>query len=105
MTIHRIAQFLRSECPRTVADFKQRFGDPRMDMANDAALEYSVWGIDGAPALDIDYVMLYANILKHQVLYVYAKNGLITHIGVVDPTKWRPADFQRARGRRLHREP
>ena len=90
----KIADFLRSQCPRTVADFKARFGEPRMDMANDAAREYSVWSIDGSPVLDIDYVMLYANIIKHQVLYVYAKDRLVTHISVVDPTDWRSRDFQ-----------
>ena len=90
----KIVEFLRSRCPRTVADFKARFGEPRMDMANDAAREYSVWTVDGSPLLDIDYLMLYANILKHQVLYVYARDGLITHVSVVDPTDWRASDFR-----------
>lgn len=89
-----IADFLRTRCPRTVQEFKARFGEPRMDMANDAAREYSVWMIDGSPVLDIDYLMLYANVLKDQVLYVYAKKGVITHVAVVDPTDWRPADFK-----------
>lgn len=65
-----------------------------MDMASDAAQEYSVWSMDGSPVLDIDYVMLYANVIKDQVLYVYAKNGIITHITVVDPTRWRDSDFK-----------
>lgn len=90
----KIAEFLRSHCPRTVEEFKARFGEPRMDMANEAAREYSVWGINGSPVLDIDYLMLYANVIKDQVLYVYARDGAITHISVVDPTDWRPADFQ-----------
>jgi hypothetical protein len=98
----KIAEFLRSPCPRTVADFKRRFGEPRMDMANEAAREYSVWSIDGSPVLSIDYVMLYANILKHQVLYVYANEGIITHISVVDPTDWRRTDFRPPSGSRLH---
>jgi hypothetical protein len=67
---------------------QQRFGEPRMDMANDAAREYSVWSVDGKTVLDIDYLMLYPNVLKHQVLYVYAKQGMITHVAVVDPTDW-----------------
>ena len=69
-------------------------------MANEAAREYSVWSLDGAPVLDVDYLMLYANVVKHQVLYVYAKRG-ITHIGVVDPTNWRPADFRQRPGHTL----
>lgn len=82
-----------SDCPRTVANFKERFGQPRMDMGHEAAREYSVWSINGAPVLDVDYLMLYANVLKHQVLYVYAKDRMITHIAVVDPTEWRPRDL------------
>jgi hypothetical protein len=83
-----ITHFLTSDCPKTVAEFRQRFGEPRMDMANDAAREYSVWSVDGKTVLDIDYLMLYPNVLKHQVLYVYAKQGMITHVAVVDPTDW-----------------
>ena len=88
-----IAEFIESRCPRTVADFKKRFGEPRMDMANNAALEYSVWSIEGTPVLDIDYLMLYANVIRDQVLYVYARKGVITHIAVVDPTRWRGTDL------------
>ena len=93
--MRRIVGFLRSECPRTVAEFKERFGEPRMDMANAAAEEHSVWRIDGVPVLDVDYLMLYANVLRDQVLYVYAKDGMITHVAVVDPTEWRATDFRR----------
>lgn len=89
-----IAEFLRTQCPRTVVDFRKRYGEPRMDMAGDAALEYSVWRVDGTPMLDVDYLMLYANVLEDQVLYVYAAKGIITHIAVVDPTRWRSADFK-----------
>lgn len=88
-----IADFIKTRCPRTVLEFKERFGEPRMDMANEAAQEYSVWSIDGVPALETDYLMLYANVLKDQVLYVYATKGMITHIAVVDPTAWRFTDF------------
>ena len=95
----KIAQFLKSQCPRTIADFKARFGEPRMDMANEAAREYSVWSVGGSPVLDVDYLMLYANIIKNQVLYVYAKDGIITHISVVDPTERRQSDFRAPLGR------
>lgn len=90
----KIAEFLSSQCPQSVNEFKARFGEPRMDMANDAAREYCVWAVDGSPVLDIDYVMIYANIISHQVLYVYARLGLITHVSVVDPTDWRSSDFR-----------
>ncbi|MFQ5891052.1 MAG: hypothetical protein ACE5JR_13575 [Gemmatimonadota bacterium] len=95
----KIADFLRSQCPRTVGEFKRRFGEPRMDMANEAAREYSLWSVDGSPALDIDYLMLYANVIKNQVLYVYAREGAVTHVAVVDPTDWRPSDFKPQAGR------
>jgi len=97
-----IVRFLK-KCPKTVAEFKRKYGEPRMDMGKDAAREYSVWCTDGTPALDIDYVMLYANIIRHQVLYVYAKEGNITHIAVVDPTDWRRGDFKPHGGNRLLR--
>ena len=65
-----------------------------MDMGEDVAREYSVWSVDGSAVLDVDYVMLYANIVEHQALYVYAKNGRVTHVAVVDPTEWRASDFK-----------
>lgn len=92
--MRKIKTFLSEACPTSVDEFRRRYGDPRMDMANDAAREYSPWRLDGAPMLDVDYLMLYANILKDQVLYVYGKDGQITHIAVVDPTRWRPGDFR-----------
>jgi hypothetical protein len=95
-----IARFIK-KCPRTVAEFQQIFGEPRMDMGLDAAEEYSVWSIEGKPVLDIDYMMIYPNILRHQVLYVYAKEQRITHIAVVDPTKFSRHEFRPPPGWRL----
>lgn len=97
-----IARLLK-KCPKTVAEFQLKYGEPRMDMAHTAAREYSVWSVGGNPALDIDYVMLYANIIRHQVLYVYAKDGNISHVAVVDPTDWRKQDFRPHLGNRLLR--
>lgn len=59
-----------------------------MDMAHEAARAYSVWTVDGQAVLDIDYLMLYPKVLRNQILYVYAREGAITHIAVVDPTDW-----------------
>ena len=95
-----IVRFLR-QCPKTVAEFEERYGEPRMDMGHEAAKEYSAWRLDGTPELDIDYLMLYANIMKNQVLYVYAKEGQITHIAVVDPTEWRRQDLKPHAGQRF----
>jgi len=87
-----ILRFLK-KCPKTAAEFKRRYGQPRMDMARDAARQYSTWTLDGKSALDIDYLMIYANIIRHQVLYVYANKGRITHVTVIDPTDWHREDF------------
>ena len=96
-----IARFIKSKCPKTVTQFKLKFGNPRMDMAGEAAREYGTWNMDGKSALDVDYLMLYANIIRHQVLYVYAKDGNITHITVVDPTDWERKDVKPYVGNRL----
>ena len=48
----------------------------------------------GTPVLDIDYLMVYPNIIKGQILYVYARDGKITHIAVVDRTQWQKGDFK-----------
>lgn len=93
----------RKDLPKTVDEFRQRFGEPRMEMANEAAREYGTWTIDGTPALDVDQLLIYANVIKDQVLYVYAKDGQITHVSVVDPTSWRPRDLRPAAGVRLVR--
>jgi hypothetical protein len=96
-----IVRFIKNKCPKTVTQFKLKYGEPRMDMAGEAACEYSTWNMDGKSAIDVDYLMLYANIIRHQVLYVYAKEGNITHITVVDPTDWDSKDFKPYVGNRL----
>jgi hypothetical protein len=95
-----IVRFLK-KCPMTVAEFKARYGEPRMDMAGDAAREYGVWRLDGTPALEADALLIYANVIKNQVLYVYAKGEAITHVAVVDPTNWRGWDFKPQKGWKL----
>jgi hypothetical protein len=92
---------LLKRCPRTVDDFITAYGEPRMDMAGDAALAYSTWGVDGRPEFDIDYLMIYGNIIRDQALYVYAKDGAITHVSVVDQTAWVKQDRKPHAGRRL----
>lgn len=79
-----LQRFLR-RCPDTVEAFKERYGEPRLEMANEAAQEYGPWQLDGTPALKADCLMIYGNILRHQVLYVHAVKGRITHVSIVDP--------------------
>lgn len=96
-----IARFIKNKCPKTVTQFKLKYGNPRMDMAGEAAREYSTWSMDGKSAIDVDYLMLYANIIRHQVLYIYAKEGNITHISVVDPSDWERKDIKPYVGNKL----
>ena len=98
-----IQRFMRKKCPETVEELVEAFGQPRMEMGGEAAKEYSVWGADGQAMYDVDQVLLYANIIKDQVLYIYAREGRITHVSVVDPTDWRKKDFRPGGGRRLMR--
>jgi len=60
-----------------------------------------VWKSDGMPAFETDYLMVYANIIKNQVLYVYTKEGRITHIAVVDRVEWSREDFKPLKGKLL----
>ena len=96
-----IYRFLKKKCPKTVEEFKQKYGEPRMDLAGEAAHEYSLWAINGTRIIDADTLMIYANIIRHQVLYVYAKEGNITSVSVVDPTDWSRNDFKPPESQRL----
>jgi hypothetical protein len=84
--IPAISRFLK-KCPTTLAEFKSKYGPPRKESINDAACEYCLWSMDGKPAIDIDTLLIYPNVLRKQVLYVYGKEGIITHISVVDPMR------------------
>jgi len=76
-----IRRFLR-RCPQTIEEFKDRYGEPWHELSGDAALEYSPWRIDGQPALEADQLMVYNNVLRGRVLYVYAVGGRISHVSV-----------------------
>lgn len=82
-----VSRFLK-KCPKTLTEFKSKYGPPRIEMFNEDAREHCLWSMDGKPAIDIDTLLIYANILRKQVLYVYGKEGKITHIAVVDPIEW-----------------
>ena len=82
-----VEKFLKS-CPPTVTGFIERYGEPRLYMGNSAAREYGTWRLNGTPALEADHLMIYGNVLKDQVLYIYSVKGNITHLSVVDPTDW-----------------
>jgi hypothetical protein len=96
-----IYRFLKKKCPETVEEFKRKYGEPRIDLVGEAAREYGLWSIDGTLTIDADTLMIYANIIRHQVLYVYAKEGKIICVSVVDPTDWSRSDFKPPEGQRL----
>lgn len=51
-----------------------------------AARENFLWRVDGSPAIETDRLLIYDNILRHQILYVYALANNITQVAVGDPT-------------------
>jgi len=96
-----IERFIKKKCPKTVAEFKDKYGDPRMELTGEEVRDYGIWSIEGTPAIESDHLMIYANIIRHMVLYIYAKEGNITHISVSDPTEWHRNDFKTHEGQRL----
>jgi len=96
-----IERFLKKKCPKTVAEFKQRYGSSRIEKIGKAAQEYSLWDMNGAPVRDVNCLMIYPNVIKDQFLYVYARDGNITHIAVVERTQWRKGDFRPSEGQRI----
>jgi len=56
--LSRLERFLKS-CPDTVIGFKERYGEPRLEMGNKAATEYGPWRLDGTPALKADYLIVH----------------------------------------------
>jgi len=72
-----------------------------MDLTGEVAREYCLWSIDGTLSIDADNLLIYANIIRHQVLYVYVKEDQIIYISVVDPTDWSRKDFKPHEGQRL----
>ena len=96
-----IARFLKKKCPKTVAEFKKLYGEPSMEVNGSAAYKLTMWSIDGHPVIDTDYLMIYPNIIRHQVLYVYAKDKNIISISAVDRTDWDRSDLKPPAGHRL----
>lgn len=95
-----VSRFLK-KCPKSVDEFKEKYGEPQTGVTGKDAGEYCLWSVDGTPCVSSDELLIYANIIRRQVLYVYAKGGKISHVSVVDPTKWERRDFRPYEGNRL----
>jgi len=96
-----IERFLKKKCPTSVAEFKQTYGDPNLEITGEEVRDYGIWSVEGTPSIEADHLMVYANIIRHKALYIYAHKGRITHISVTDPTEWYRGDFKPHEGQRL----
>ena len=76
-----IRRFL-GRCPQTVREFKERYGEPLLEEEGSGAVEFGSWQLDGEPALHADHLMVYKNLMKGKLLYVYAFKGKIAHVSV-----------------------
>lgn len=70
--IHR---FLRRKCPATLEEFQQWYGPPASLLTGAPAREFGARRVDGTEILDFDTLAVYPNIIRNQVLYLYAKRG------------------------------
>ncbi|KPK75461.1 MAG: hypothetical protein AMJ79_11185 [Phycisphaerae bacterium SM23_30] len=72
-----------------------------MELTGEEVRDYGIWTIEGTPSIETDQLMVYANIIRHKFLYIYAQEGKITHISVTDPIKWHRKNFKSQKGQRL----
>ncbi|MCX5646838.1 MAG: hypothetical protein NTZ17_19495 [Phycisphaerae bacterium] len=98
--IHR---FLRKKCPATLKESQQQYGPAASLLTGEAAQEFGPRRVDGTAALDFDSLAIYPNIIRNQVLYLYAKNGEIAYAAVTERTPWSKADLKPPPGHTLLR--
>jgi hypothetical protein len=92
-----IQRFLK-KCPDGVEEFKDRYGEPRIEIEGDPSREYGVWTPDGQPAFEWDRLMVYPNIIKGKVVYVYCSSGMVANVVATDSTVWRKGDLKPVKG-------
>jgi len=98
-----IQRFLQKKCPATLKEFEERYGPPASRLTGEAAHEFGPRRIDGTPVLDFDSLAVYPNIIRNQVLYIYAKEGQIAYAAVTEGTAWSKADLKPPPGHTLIR--
>jgi hypothetical protein len=98
--IHR---FLRKRCPPTRKEFEQQYGPPASLWTGESAQEFGPRRLNGTLALDFDTLAVYPNIIRNQVLYVYAKDDRIVYTAVTERTSWSKADLKPPPGHTLLR--
>jgi hypothetical protein len=89
-----LQRFLRRKCPATLKEFEQRYGPPASLWTGESAQEFGPRRLDGTVALDFDTLAIYPNIIRNQVLYVYAKDDRIDYAAVTERTSWSKADVK-----------
>ncbi len=98
-----LQRFLRRKCPATLKEFEQRYGPPASLWTGESAQGFSPRRLDGTAALDFDTLAVYPNIIRNQVLYVYAKDDRIVCGAVTERTSWSKADLKPPPGHTLLR--
>jgi hypothetical protein len=98
-----IQRFLRKKCPPTLKEFEQRYGPPTSLWTGESAQEFGPRRLDGTAALDFDTLVVYPNIIRNQVLHVYAKEDRIVCASVTERTSWSKADLKPPPGHTLLR--
>jgi hypothetical protein len=98
-----LQRFLRKRCPPTLKEFEQRYGPPATLWTGQSAQEFAPCRLDGTAALDFDALAVYPNIIRNQVLHVYAKDGRIVYAAVTERTSWSRADLKPPPGHTLLR--
>jgi hypothetical protein len=98
-----IQRFLQKKCPGTLKEFEERYGPPASRLAGEPAQEFGARRIDGTRVFDFDSLAIYPNIIRNQVLYVYAKDGRIAYATVTVRTQWSKADLKPPPGHTLIR--
>jgi hypothetical protein len=98
-----LQRFLRKKCPATLKEFEQRYGPPASLLTGAPAREFGPRRIDGTEVLDFDALAVYPNILRNEVLYVYAKDDRIVYGAATERTSWSKADLKPPPGHTLLR--
>jgi hypothetical protein len=98
-----IQRFLQEKCPATVKEFEERYGPPASRLTGEAAKEFGPRHINGTLVLDLDSLSVYPNIIRNQVLYVYAKDDRIAYALVTERTQWSKLDLKPFPGHTLIR--
>jgi hypothetical protein len=98
-----IQRFLHKRHPATLKEFEQRYGPPASLWTGASAQEFGPRRVDGTAALDFDALAAYPNIIRNQVLHVYAKDGRIVYAAVTERTSWSKADLRPPPGHTLLR--